>query len=770
MADPLQHWLNTEFGAAVSQHIKSGLKVFPLHGVKDDLSCTCGNKNCTNIGKHPYANTAPNGFKNATDDIEIAAELFEYRTDLNIAIATGDASGIFVIDVDDKNDGRGTGSLKKLISALGDLPETMILTTGNGYHIIFDYPAGEDLRNSTCSFGDEYPDIDTRGNGGYIAIYPSRHFSGRNYARGDSPNYLADLPAKYLSVLKSGKRKDQKERTVDRFQSSGETSEWSVEDIRSALSYIDPDMDYMDWIFIGMGLHRDGFALDLWDEWSARGSKYKGIGDLDFHWRSFNRSGERSIGTIIERATMQGWKPERTHEPRVASQAAEDFCAPLIEKIKNKKSQKKEKSVEPIRKKEEPPYIPQFSFDALDLPGIIGETIRWITKHAIYEQPELAMLNVIAFAGTVFGRKYASPLDTRTNVYLIGVARTGGGKDHSRKMINYLAMESGLSNWIGGNSIRSDTGMLRGLSNNACQLLQLDEFGLLMQGLSDRSAGYHVKSIGKALMSLYSDSNSVYHHGDYADEKAKPIKIAYPHLCIYGTTTEDSYIPALKRSAIKSGELNRFIVIPSRASPVPKRDMPRKEIEEDIVEWWSQFSPRFGNSVGALMNNASGAPATIAVEWGDCEELQYTLNIEQTKMVHSDDAMRDLWSRLFENTIKIAMIFAISRDPQHPVFLEQDFIYAKSIVTASIAYMSSLAKNSMAETPQESSHMEILAVIKEAGTISRREILRKFRKYKKREMDEIIGTMVEEEVVTIDRVSTSPGRPYVVYNYVSDEK
>lgn len=57
------------------------------------------------------------------------------------------------------------------------------------------------------------------------------------------------------------------------------------------LNPLDPDATYDDWLRVGMALHHETQGrpegLALWNEWSAAGSKYKGIGDLETHWRSF---------------------------------------------------------------------------------------------------------------------------------------------------------------------------------------------------------------------------------------------------------------------------------------------------------------------------------------------------------------------------------------------------------------------------------------------------------------------------------------------------
>lgn len=61
--------------------------------------------------------------------------------------------------------------------------------------------------------------------------------------------------------------------------------------LRELLKGRDPDVVYDDWLAVGMALHHEtggnNTGLMLWNEWSATGKKYQGLGDLEGHWRSF---------------------------------------------------------------------------------------------------------------------------------------------------------------------------------------------------------------------------------------------------------------------------------------------------------------------------------------------------------------------------------------------------------------------------------------------------------------------------------------------------
>lgn len=64
--------------------------------------------------------------------------------------------------------------------------------------------------------------------------------------------------------------------------------------LRALLERHDPDASYDDWLAVGMALHHETrgsqAGLALWNEWSAESTaagKYKGLADLETHWRSF---------------------------------------------------------------------------------------------------------------------------------------------------------------------------------------------------------------------------------------------------------------------------------------------------------------------------------------------------------------------------------------------------------------------------------------------------------------------------------------------------
>ena len=81
--------------------------------------------------------------------------------------------------------------------------------------------------------------------------------------------------------------------------------------ILSALKSLNcSDLNYSDWITIGMALKTEGYDLSIWDEWSRLDPARYHPGDCEWHWKSFRGSAKPVTGgTIVKMARDRGWKP-----------------------------------------------------------------------------------------------------------------------------------------------------------------------------------------------------------------------------------------------------------------------------------------------------------------------------------------------------------------------------------------------------------------------------------------------------------------------------
>jgi len=143
-------------------------------------------------GKKPYKGTR--GLHDATRAFDMIDTMFRDRPGAGVAVATGELSGVWVLDSDGEE---GVDSLRCLVEEFGPLPETVTARTRNGAHRFFQHVEG--VRNSA---GKIAAGIDVRGTGGYVVVAPSPHPDGGayrwvrdpfNHSIADAPQWLLDL-------------------------------------------------------------------------------------------------------------------------------------------------------------------------------------------------------------------------------------------------------------------------------------------------------------------------------------------------------------------------------------------------------------------------------------------------------------------------------------------------------------------------------------------------------------------------------------------------
>jgi hypothetical protein len=159
---------------AALAYVRRGWRVFPCHSIVAG-ACSCGDRACGNPGKHPRIGNGCNG---ASRDPRQIRDWWRRWPDANPAIATGEGSGIFVVDIDAGKG--GTEHLARLVERQGQgpLPDTFTIRSGGGgWHFYYSWPDA-DVRNSA---GKLAVGVDVRGTGGYVIAAPSNHVSGGFY-------------------------------------------------------------------------------------------------------------------------------------------------------------------------------------------------------------------------------------------------------------------------------------------------------------------------------------------------------------------------------------------------------------------------------------------------------------------------------------------------------------------------------------------------------------------------------------------------------------
>ena len=191
-------------------YISKGWSVLPIWWIADGR-CACGDTTCRSPGKHPIGHMVPNGLKSASNEIETINSWANAAPTMNIAIATGAASNLVVLDLDIREIGDdivdGEYELKMWLASRGiDFPESLVQQTGGGgSHIILDFPSHTGPRPLISSRTNWLPGVDIRADGGYIVAAPSQHISGKFYHWRDG-TALSVVSNDLLNILANERR------------------------------------------------------------------------------------------------------------------------------------------------------------------------------------------------------------------------------------------------------------------------------------------------------------------------------------------------------------------------------------------------------------------------------------------------------------------------------------------------------------------------------------------------------------------------------------
>jgi hypothetical protein len=553
----------------------------------------------------------------------------------------------------------------------------------------------------------------------------------------EAPVSIERLSAAYPFIMA-------KPRKPTGFNMNGMDIARSPDEIREMLGYInDYDSDRLKWLDIGMALNDGGYDFELWDTWSRKTSipgKYDNI-DIINAWNSLNPGKGVTMGTLVARAKDGGWVPR-------APDRLAQLSTPIVSEAFPEAPAKVGTPVGPeaampdIKPATE---VVEKPFQDIKFNGLIGDTIKDILATTQQQQPELATLNVLAALGAVFGRRYKSPMNTRTNLYTVGIASTGSGKDHSRKYIKELLLKANLNTFLGSDSLVSGAGLIASVEKHPSQVMMLDEFGMLLIAVKDKNTGNHLKICAKILTEFYSASNSTYYGGQYADKSVEPTKIVAPNLCIYGSTTLSKYVEALDKSVIESGELNRYIIIkPEKDFPdlvrAPKRTWP----SDSLVGSWSTLAPTFGAT-------ATDVTPPIEVKWDWQEDKIWELQKYQSKMVR-EPYTGALWARYAENIIKVAMIMAIARSQLRPVMEVEDVDTAEALVRKSVEFMVTMATEQMFESEHDKQCSKMLNKVKKM------DLGEAMRGLDTRARDGLLESLQDRGLIIIEKVRAANGK------------
>lgn len=351
--------------------------------------------------------------------------------------------------------------------------------------------------------------------------------------------------------------------------------------------------------------------------------------------------------------------------------------------------------------------------------GILGEVSASINCTAIIPIPELALASAIALLGGLFGDRALGPTRSGTNLFMTTVMGVASGKGHAPKCIIRLAQSAGRPGAVTNGDPTSYSAIERLLRKSKSTVVVMDEFGITLQDVNSRQNNSNAASIRKMLLAIYDQADSIFYGRVYAsdDTKKDDSPIDGPALTVLGMTTAKTLYDGLTPDSLGNGFLSRFVFLTgthpdSIAAPRlgARNQMPASLLGmlRNAVETF----PKVGDG-GNLSFLKKYVVPFLDGEEGDA----YKRWIEVFHWQHWKgwtDIERDVNGRAAENTIRLATVRAISRDPKAPAVNVEDIEWGWAIVHRSIQIINDGVSKYMSGSTTEALRKAIVAALADA--------------------------------------------------------
>ncbi|MBN8597945.1 MAG: DUF3987 domain-containing protein [Planctomycetes bacterium] len=407
---------------------------------------------------------------------------------------------------------------------------------------------------------------------------------------------------------------------------------------------------------------------------------------------------------------------------------------------------------------ERPPDPGPFPDYLLRVPGFIEQVVAYNLATATRPQPVLALAAAICLQAVLAARKVRDERGNRTNVYCVGVAPSGAGKDNARKVNKNILFAADLVEHEGNEDLASDAGLVTAVETEPAVLFQIDEFGRFLRTIGDPKKAPHLFNVLTALMKLYSSADTVFRGKAYADKKRNKV-VDQPCVSVYGTTVPEHFFESLTADSLSDGFIARLLVFESAETPARQRAKALSVPEplKQAAEWWGAQQP------GGNLFKEHPKPIVVETTPQAGEVFDALASTVDAELGKPDESGRSLWARAEEKACRLALIYACSANAEKPVIDADAARWACDLSTYLTRRMLHIAHEWIADGVFDARQKRVVRVVRKAGgKISRSELCRKTQWLTQRERQEVIDNLLETQQLRQEEESSST-RPKVVY-------
>jgi hypothetical protein len=415
--------------------------------------------------------------------------------------------------------------------------------------------------------------------------------------------------------------------------------------------------------------------------------------------------------------------------------------------------------------------------------GLLGDTADWIMLTSRRPNRPLAVASAVSVLSAVCGRWLYGPTGTALNVYIACLAKTGTGKDRPLSAPAAILAAAGLPRLHTSAKSFSVSALEQMMVDRPCCLATVDEIGAnLFARMSHKHASTHEQSMRGALLELWSRDQlkgpfATTRHAVQAGGPKVPgsVSIPRPNLTLLGASTPEKFYESVTSGAVTDGFLNRFLICEAaargKAQEVSEAD---GKVPQAIVEALKKLVPDltpFGGKLAAVLGvyslDADIDGVVRRLHWNDDNVRDRAQELEEQILVEMDNdpGTGPLLGRVFEYSVRLASLHAVSRGGAMACVTMADLSWGASWAIQSARMMADGVTNLMASSEYEARFNLVRNVIRDAGQIGRRELLRQVRSISARERNDIIDHLIGGGWIEEIKITTK-GRPTIGWKWL----
>ena len=410
-----------------------------------------------------------------------------------------------------------------------------------------------------------------------------------------------------------------------------------------------------------------------------------------------------------------------------------------------------------------------------DIPhGVISKIVDYYNATSKFDQPGFALNTALAITSVLCARNFQTDEENFTSLFFMNIGNTSTGKEHC-KTVSERILKACKMNLMTGDGFTSAGAVVSALLMKPRFISVIDELGMYLKaGAQNNSNQVEANS---AIMQVFGRCHSTYRPKNYSTmtlgkkqrEDVENREVENPAVTLIGMTTPSTLFESLSHKDILSGFINRFIIHVSDMPISVGRRRIMVDVPQSIVDWAKKINERV-KAKGTTIELASTAPTVEVIPFSDvARDIQEAFNHEVVEKQNEllPQNLEGLGGRINEIAMRLALICALSRDPNTKIIADIDMIWATNFMRKQFSEMIAMVQKYMRSSNTDADTMEMVDAIKRHGLsgVKRSQLIRDcpiFRKYTKDQTERLLANAIEAGMITTQTVSTG-GRPTVIY-------